>query len=84
MPDFMISVASPVFPEMAFRYKNEVYTQRTTVQFDFPSIHLYGKLDKYKEQLTIHSLFSNPQVIWFNASHRFPRELTTEDFTILK
>ena len=30
MPKFMISVASPVFPKMRFRYKNDEYAQRLT------------------------------------------------------
>ena len=87
MPKFMISVASPVFPKMRFRYKGEEYVQRTIPQFSFPSIHLHGAHDDFKDSLTIHELFepaSNPKVIEFDAGHRFPRELPQEGFTELK
>jgi hypothetical protein len=42
MPKFMISVASPVFPNMKFLYKNKEQSQDLKPTFDFPSLHMYG------------------------------------------
>jgi len=56
-------------------------------QFDFPSIHLIGTQDKFINDLTTHTLFwasSNPQVVEYDAGHRFPRELPEEGFAVLK
>ena len=86
MPKFIITCASPVF-DMRFRYKGELYTQRRTPQFNFPSIHMHGTQDHYKKNLVTHTLFteeSNPQEILFDAGHRFPRELDNESFNKLK
>ena len=86
MPKFFMNVASPVF-DMRFSYKGELFTQRTTVQFNFPSIHLHGTQDEFKANLTTHTLFdpaSNPQVIDFDEGHKFPRQLTNESFDKLK
>ena len=73
----MISVASPVFPKMKFKYKNEEYAQRCVPQFDFPSIHLQGTKDQYNADVTIEQLFkkeANPVVVVFEEGHKFPRK----------
>lgn len=49
VPEFMISVASPVFPKMKFYYKGIEYLQVSQPMFDFPSMHLNGSKDKYFE-----------------------------------
>ena len=86
MPRFLMSCSSPVF-DMRFRYKGELYTQRRTQQFNFPSLHMHGTQDEFKKNLVSHTLFtedSNPQVIEFEAGHRFPRELSKDGFLKLK
>ena len=50
-------------------------------------MHLYGSLDKYKDKLTVHDLFtdeSNPQHIFYEEGHKFPRSLPKEGFNQLK
>ena len=87
MPKFMISVASPVFPKMKFKYKNEEYAQRCVPQFDFPSIHLQGTKDQYNADVTIEQLFkkeSNPVVVVFEEGHKFPRTIADSEFAKLK
>lgn len=80
-------MASPVFPRMKFLYKNKEYPQSESPQFDFPSIHLHGTLDQYKEHLNCHKLFkkeSNPVLITFNEAHKFPRCIDDHYFRDLK
>ena len=72
---------------MKFLYKKELYAQRLTPQFNFPSIHLHGTQDTFKNDLTVNTLFdtaSNPIVVEYDAGHRFPRQLSDEGFAMLK
>ena len=83
----MISVASPVFPQMKFRYKGEEYSQRMVPQFEFPSIHLNGRTDNFARNLTIQNLFteeSNAKVVEYNEGHRFPRAIPDVGYQVLK
>lgn len=87
MPKFMISVASPVFPNMKFWYKNKEYMQETKPIYDFPSLHMYGIADDYNSQMTIHKLFkanSGCEVIEYEEGHKFPRSLPDIGFLKLK
>ena len=87
IPKFLVSVASPVFPRMKFLYKNKEYLQAESPQFDFPSVHLHGTQDQYKEMLTCHRLFtqrSQPVLITFNEAHKFPRCIDDHFFRDLK
>ena len=90
MPRFMVSVASPVFPKMKFKYKNQEYAQRCTPQFNFPSIHLQGTKDQYNENeknVTIDQLFmkeAKPIKVVFEEGHKFPRTIADSEFAKLK
>ena len=87
MPKFMISVASPVFPKMKFKYKNQEYAQRCIPQFNFPSIHLQGTKDQYNADVRIEQLFmkeANPVVVSFDEGHKFPRIISDPEFAKLK
>jgi hypothetical protein len=87
MPKFMISVASPVFPNMKFLYKNKEYSQDRKPTFDFPSLHMYGATDEYKDHMNIHKLFkpnSGCEIVEFEEGHKFPRSLPGDGFLKLK
>ena len=88
MPRFFISVASPFFPQMKFEYKGQSYAQRTTEQFDFPSLHIMGAKDPHRHKnTTLDILFtkqSNPKLIFHDEGHVFPRALKDRDFKVLK
>jgi hypothetical protein len=54
LPKFMISIASPVFPNMKFEYNGIEYKYENVPMFNFPSIHLNGLKDQYAPLLTCH------------------------------
>lgn len=87
MPKFLMTVASPVFRQMKFLYKQNIYDQKAFALFNFPSIHLHGTKDEYRKHLDLPSLFtteSNPVVIDFDEGHKFPRVISDEGFAQLK
>ena len=45
------------------------------------SVHFYGEKDEFKPYMTEHKLFTHdPLIIKYNEGHKFPREISQEDF----
>ena len=57
MPEFLMSVASPVFPNMKLKYKGVDHYQVATPQFNFPNLHMVGAKDPYVKHLISNELF---------------------------
>ena len=88
MPRFFITVGSPVSAKMKFYYKGQLYSQRFTQQFNFPSLHIVGSKDQFIESgQTADKLFtteSKPKLIVHDEGHKFPRAIKDDDFAVLK
>ena len=83
LPSFVITVASPVFPDMKFVYKKETFEQKTEAHIDIPSVHLIGTKDQYFDKMTANNLFFNSKVVLYHEGHKFPREIPEEGVNTL-
>ena len=83
-PKFHISVAGPVFSYMHVDYKGSWIEEDLTFKYPLESVHLIGTKDFYKDYMTQPQLYNDPIIINFEDGHRFPKDLSTEEFAPLK
>ncbi len=83
-PSFHISVAGPVFDYMHVQYKGQWVEEDLSFNYPLESVHLIGTKDFYKDNMTQPALYKDPIVINYDDGHRFPRDLSTDEFKPLK
>ena len=81
----MLSFSGGFIPKNKSYYKGNIYTQEG-LKIDTESCLILGKADEYMSMGFIPEaeLFSNPLEIFHEEGHKFPSELTDEDFIKLK
>ena len=65
-------------------YKGSWVEEDLTFKYPIESVHLVGTKDFYKDYMTQPALYNDPIVINYEDGHRFPRDLSTEEFKPLK
>ncbi len=84
-PHFHISLAGPVFSYMHVDYKGSWVDEDLTFRYPLESVHLIGTKDvMYKDYMTQPELYKDPIVIYYDDGHRFPRDLSAEEFAPMK
>ena len=79
-PSFHISVAGPVFDYIHVQYKGQWVEEDLSFKYPLESVHLIGTKDFYIDFMTQPALYKDPIVIYYDDRHRFPQDLSTDEF----